>query len=272
MLSAGVVALSAAPAAAADTTVVSSNWAGYAVHRQGESFHLVTAAWQQPYAQCKRGKRTYSAMWVGLGGYSETSQSLEQTGTEVDCSAQGKARSSAWYELVPAASKPIHFPVRPGDHVAASVTVTGHTVVVALRDVTTNHAFRKTLHPSAVDVSSADWVVEAPSDCSSMTSCQPLPLADFGSATFTFARAQSTNGHIGAVTDPAWNTTKVLLRPGSRRFVGNASTVGVATPSPLHASGTSFSITYSTEAASTTPSLATRRTNVFDGYLVHPGR
>ena len=102
-----------APAALADSTN-SSNWAGYAVHKPGVSFHTVSGTWRQPDAKCTPGAQTYSAFWVGLGGFSLNAPALEQTGTEVDCSISGKVVSTAWYELVPAASMPIRLTVQPG--------------------------------------------------------------------------------------------------------------------------------------------------------------
>ena len=84
-------------------TAVSSNWSGYAV--SGATFATVSGAWTQPAADCSSASSiTASAFWVGLGGNSETSNALEQTGTEADCNADGNATYSAWYELVPAAS------------------------------------------------------------------------------------------------------------------------------------------------------------------------
>src|SRR5665213_168941 len=106
ILGALVLVLLVAPAALADTTR-SSNWAGYAVHGSHTSFRRVFGAWRQPAATCTAGTPTYSSVWVGLGGYSTTSQALEQIGSEVDCSASGRVVSSAWYELVPAASRNI---------------------------------------------------------------------------------------------------------------------------------------------------------------------
>ena len=46
------------------------------------------------------GSATYSSVWVGLGGYAQTSRALEQIGTEADCSAAGQATYSAWFEVV----------------------------------------------------------------------------------------------------------------------------------------------------------------------------
>ena len=125
-------ALASAPAALAKTTK-SSNWAGYAVHRPGVSFQQVSGTWTQPNVACVSGQPTYSAVWVGLGGYKPTSSALEQIGTEVDCSAGGNVVSSAWYELVPAPSKAISLVVQPGDVMHATVTVIGHQVTVDRR-------------------------------------------------------------------------------------------------------------------------------------------
>ena len=72
-----------APAALADATN-SSNWAGYAVHKPGVLFHTVSGTWRQPDAKCTPGAQSYSAFWVGLGGFSLNAPALEQTGTEVD--------------------------------------------------------------------------------------------------------------------------------------------------------------------------------------------
>src|SRR5947209_25549 len=113
-----VATLLFAPAALADTSA-SANWAGYAVHHPGISFRTVSASWTQPTAACTPGNPTYSAYWVGLGGFSATSRALEQIGTETDCNFAGDAVLSAWYELVPAPSTPIRLAVRPGDAVTA---------------------------------------------------------------------------------------------------------------------------------------------------------
>jgi hypothetical protein len=261
-----------APSAMADT-VQSSNWAGYAVHRAGVRFTRVVAAWRQPRVSCLRGQRSFSAVWVGLGGYSESSTALEQIGSEADCSTSGGVSSSVWYELVPAASHPIRMHVRPGDALLASVVVVGHRVSVVLSDTTTHHTFRKTLHPSAVDTSSAEWIVEAPSECASTNSCETLPLANFGTTTLSLAGAQAVGGHRGSISDGSWDSTKIQLTPGSRRFVNfNSDTAGVASPSSLFAGGSSFKVTFATVRVTGNSSLRARQAAVRDGYLVHPGR
>jgi hypothetical protein len=163
--------------------------------------------------------------------------------------------------------------VRPGDSLAASVSVSGHTVGLVLSDRTSHRTFRKTLHPAAVDTSSAEWIVEAPSECVSDSTCQTLPLANFGTATFGSATAQSVGGHNGSISDSAWNNTKIQLTPGGRRFVVyNSSTAGVATPSGLTSRGSSFKVTFSTTRVSGNPFFRARQAAISAGYLVHPGR
>jgi hypothetical protein len=268
---AGALALSASSPAFADSND-SANWAGYAAHGGGARFSRVIGSWRQPRATCKRGRQTYSAVWVGLGGYSQ--DALEQIGTELDCTASGKLKSKAWYELVPAASQPISMPVHPGDTIGASVTVVGHRVTVALYDTTDHRSFQKTLTAPIVDVTSAEWIVEAPSYCiNAGLSCQTLPLANFHSVTFGYAAATSMGGHFGAVSDPSWKTTKIRLLPGGRRWVvyhGRGLAAGAAAPSALKSHGTSFKVTYSQVVLQGNPFLAARQAAFQDGDLVHP--
>ena len=179
-------------------------------------------------------------MWVGIGGFKPTSDALEQIGTEVDCNPAGNTVSSAWYELVPAPSKTISLAVHPGDVMHATVTVMGHHVTVVLRNLTSHKTFRKSLNAPSIDVSSAEWIVEAPSECISQFACQALPLANFGSVGFDSATVTSTNGIAGSIISPRWWRTKIELTPGSQRFIvarQTSDTAGSATPSPLSGAG-----------------------------------
>jgi hypothetical protein len=265
---AGLV-LTGAPAALADDNT-SANWSGYAVHRSGVKFSRVTASWIQPSASCIPGRRSYSAFWVGLGGYARTSTALEQIGTEVDCAASGAVKSSAWYELVPSATRPVRLRVRPGDAIDASVTVKGRRVGLTLHDETNRRWFRKTLTARAVDVTSAEWIAEAPSLCTLDISCQTLPLADFGSTRFSLAGARTTGGHAGTISDRNWGWTRINLTPGARRLVSaerSATVAGESTPSPLAGGGSSFTVTYSRVTVPGT--VRAQRASVQAGRLVH---
>ena len=235
-----------AASARADTSA-SSNWAGYAVHRTGVRFNRVIGAWRQPIVTCVRGQVNYSALWTGLGGYSGTSDALEQIGTEADCTAAGRQASGAWYEMVPAPSHPLSVHVHPGDSMLASVSVSGHTTTLALADVTRHETATKRVRRADLDLSSAEWIVEAPSECTVSGACQTLPLTNFGQARFALATVRS-GARTGTITDRRWGTTRILLQTGGgRRFVGSQSpsTAASAIPSGLAAAGSAFSISYS---------------------------
>src|ERR1700710_533459 len=120
-LLATLAAAASAPAATLHAT--SSNWAGYAARRTGVTFKRVSGAWTVPAVDCLSSTSAYSANWVGLGGYTSTSKALEQLGTESDCSASGKAKYDAWFEVVPAAATTAKLTIRPGDKMFASTTV-----------------------------------------------------------------------------------------------------------------------------------------------------
>jgi hypothetical protein len=245
LLLAGLAALLAAPAAVAAAST-STNWSGYVAH--GVQFRRVTALWTQPTVTCTAGTPTYSAVWVGLGGYSLSSKALEQIGTEADCSQSGRQVSTAWFELVPAPSRELKMIVHPGDVMAGRVTVVGDQVTLVLTDRTRHRTFTRKVTDSTLDVTSADWIVEAPSECGGDGSqCQPLTLANFGSETFARARAETAKGKSGSISSKRWRTAVITLSPADsgRRFTGNGSTSpGQSSPSPLTKAGTSFKLTY----------------------------
>jgi hypothetical protein len=267
-----VLAVSA-PAALADT-VQSSNWAGYAVHRAGVRFKKVVAAWKQPRVNCAQYSPGYSAVWVGLGGFSADSQALEQVGTESDCTSAGRAVSSAWYELVPAPSRGVRMRVSPGDSMFASVTVSGQRATLVLQNQTRHTTFRKTLRVSPIDLSSAEWIVEAPSQCENANICQTLPLADFGSTTFMLAGTQTTSGRTGPISSRSWDTTKIRLSSSGRRFVlnGGGASDGSATPSRLSGGGSSFKVRFQSAAIQASRIVRAAAAAMPGGYIVHAAR
>jgi hypothetical protein len=250
VLTFGLVGAASASADMSD----SSNWAGYAVHRSGVRFRTVVGSWTQPDVTCTPGRATYSSVWVGIGGYDLSSPALEQIGTELDCTAGGRVVSNVWYELVPAPSRATKLAVAPGDRIRASVAVAGNRVKLTLADLTRRRSFTKTVHATVLDTTSAEWIVEAPSACGTATDCLTLPLADFGSAAITGARATTTSGHRGSITDGRWSTTKISLAENARRFAGSpADRPVLAQPSGLTADGTGFSVSYTGTTPTPTP-------------------
>jgi hypothetical protein len=185
---------------------------------------------------------------VGLGGNSTASESLEQIGTEADCSPDGSARYSAWYELVPSASRKIALRVSPGDKLSATVSVQGKRVTLSMRNLTRGLSFQRVLRMAAPDSTSAEWITEAPSVCADTENCRQIALTDFGTVAFSDAHATSA-GHTGPVSDAAWVSTPVSLDARGQGFgigrFGPQVAVAQAIPTPLTSSGAGFSVTWS---------------------------
>jgi Peptidase A4 family len=251
----------AARAASASTVTpqISSNWSGYAAVAADAtvptSFTDVTGTWVQPKAVCTGGRVSSSAFWVGLGGYDESSTSLEQLGTGADCNGAAKTASYyAWWELVPAAAQRIRtLKVFPGDTITAAVLVNGQQITFSLRDVTRRTRFSKLLTASqTLDTGSAEWIAEAPSECSPFGRCRVVPLTNFGTVSFTNA-AVIANGQPGTLLGPTtpngaspWTATAIELITGAdnRGFFGQVdSESGTgAVPGDLTADGRGFSV------------------------------
>ena len=167
-----------------NATTTSTNWSGYAA--TGGTYTSVSSSWVEPTGTCSSGDQ-YSSFWVGLDGYN--SDSVEQTGSEVDCAGRTPEYYS-WYEMYPA--NPVNFSnaVRPGDHFTGSVTYTGaNSFTLQLSDTTRgwSHTVTKTLAGAAR--SSAEVIAEAP--CCTLSG-GILPLADFGTVKFTGATANGS--------------------------------------------------------------------------------
>jgi hypothetical protein len=236
-------------------TATSSNWAGYVVRKSGVRFKRVIGSWEVPTVTCTPGRDMYSASWIGLGGYSSSSQALEQIGTDSDCNASGEARYSAWYELVPQAGHDFKMTINAGDRISASVTVNGSSVVLTLADETRGTSVHRRLRAPQVDVSSAEWIIEAPAFCSGTTvndaTCRQTDLANFGATKFERARATTTGGSKGTISSGLWSSTLVTLVPDAR--ASRYSTLGSAVPGSLASTGSAFGVAYSTVSSDANP-------------------
>ena len=218
---------------------MSQNWAGYAV--TGAHYERVSGTWVVPKLHCTVGRKSYSGAWVGLGGFSATSQALEQIGTDHNCGRRGKLKYSAWYELIPNDPVTVKMAVGPGDKISASVTVSGHAVKLHIKDRSRRTAFSATRHMSSPDVTSADWILEAPSSCDENNNCSTVRLADFGTIPFASAFATPKGGHAHGISKGGWSVTRMRLSDPAG---------GGATTSGLSSGGTAFKIKYRDQARS----------------------
>ena len=189
------------------TNSTSTNWSGYAV--TGSRFTSVSASWTEPTAKCSG--TAYSSFWVGLDG--DTSNTVEQTGTDADCSGS-TAQYYAWYEMYPKFPVNLKGTVRPGDHLSASVTTNGNgSFTLTISDSTQGWTNTSTQRLKRATLASAEVIAEAPSSSGGV-----LPLANFGTVSFSGATANgalltSSTPHIDAITMQAGSTVKA--QPGS---------------------------------------------------------
>jgi hypothetical protein len=239
-MAAGMLTLAAAVARAA----VSTNWAGYVSKGHGASarFGRVVGSWVQPAATCAHAV-TYSAFWVGLGGYSAGSTTLEQAGTDADCTKSGRPLYAAWYEILP--NPPVHarLAVRPGDVIAASVTTDHSGVVLHLRNLTNGRQFSKQIHTHNPDASTAEWIAEAPSECG-RGGCHTLPLTNFGTVSFAGAAAE-LGGYVAGISSARWTALEIELEGDFAGFAANTGPIfASAAPSVLTSSASAFSVTW----------------------------
>jgi Peptidase A4 family len=245
----------AAPLAAGAANDVSANWSGYAATiPSGSTFTDATGTWQIPTAACNPGQASSAAIWVGLGGYNVGAQSLEQAGSSSDCSVAGKATYYIWYELVPAASVTVKLKVNPKDTITSSVVVNGTNVLVQVKDRTRRTSFTKNLTMAQPDLSSAEWITEAPSECSFR--CTVVPLTNFGSVTFSNVAALSDGTGGTLSSNPGWTVNSIQLVPQTHHYFGDpaagtGSSQAGATPSAPSADGKSFTVNYNATSTAT---------------------
>ncbi|HEX4221804.1 MAG TPA: G1 family glutamic endopeptidase [Pseudonocardiaceae bacterium] len=110
-----------APHAFGPANQTSTNWFGYVANSGG--YNSVQSSWVEPSVDCSKGGGS-AVFWVGLDGWG--SGTVEQTGTEADCT-NGAASYSAWWETYPNNSiQTYDDTVEPGDSLTAKVTFEGN--------------------------------------------------------------------------------------------------------------------------------------------------
>jgi hypothetical protein len=212
--------------------VSSTNWSGYVLpnFETGQTYTSASATWIVPtvsFADAPAGFTfELSSSWLGIGGYCEDpncvtgDSTLIQLGTEQDAFKDGSTQYYAWYEKLPAVSKPIRkFPVNPGDTMTATLTCKGkcgksQRWVLTMTAQTSGQTWKKTLHYKGSKLS-VEWIEEAPS---LITGIQPL--ADFDTAVFSQSTANGvaadlTTGDAIQLFNPPFGPTSNPSAPNS---------------------------------------------------------
>jgi Peptidase A4 family len=123
---------------------------------------------------------------VGIDG--DNSNTVEQTGTDSDCS-RGTPTYYAWYEMYPKKVIKIPITLNPGDSITGTVSYSSGIFTLTLTDTTTHATYTTTQTSSKAVRTSVEWIVEGPSSGT---------LSNFGTEPFTSDTA-TINGQSGSL-------------------------------------------------------------------------
>lgn len=188
----------------------STNWGGYVGAANinsptQNSVSEVYGSWIVPTI-VSAGGNTYSALWIGIDGY--TSSTVEQIGTSHNF-INGKQQHYAWFEMYPGPSYRINgFPLTPGDVISASVVYSGNNIFTMTlsndtQKVTTTIPTSYT-QSSIAERSSAEWIIEAP------YSNGILPLSNFKTA-YMWGCFATINGIFNAIQNNSWQNVSLEM-------------------------------------------------------------
>jgi hypothetical protein len=219
----------------------STNWSGYAVSTAAGAVTDVAGKWVVPAVT---GTGTgYSSAWVGIDGFN--SPTVEQIGTDSDV-VNGVPQYYAWFEMYPSGSVLVPLSIHAGDTISADVSYASGKFTLSLTDVTTGQSYTTTQAAPGAQRSSAEWIMEAPSSFFGV-----LPLANFGKATFTGAKA-TVGGTTGPIDNTAWSGAHVNQIDMVSYFGASEDTTSGLTDSGSPATS-SFTVTYTTATATPPP-------------------
>ena len=230
----------------------SDNWSGYNLGYLSTStlYTSMSGTWTVPTArQETSGQAEHGATWIGIGGgclntsCTETDNTLIQAGTEQDVSKAGKAKYSAWYELIPESSVTESMTVKPGDLIHCSITETssGEWSIV-LSDATNGQSFSENTAYSSSELT-AEWIVETPVVVSTKgTGVANLP--NLGDVRFSHAEVNGASAGLVSAKRSSWSTRPINRSPLLQTRTPKATASSTA-PTPLPARSDCLSVRWS---------------------------
>jgi hypothetical protein len=194
------------------------------------SVTAVQGSWVVPIATCDgKVENSGASFWVGIDGY--TSATVEQTGTDSDCS-KGTPRYYAWYEFFPEAGVTIRtITVEAGDTMSASVVYDGTEFTATITDERSGETFTISKAVFKAKRASAEWIAEDNSKF----------FTDFGTVSFgqdTTGVPATCDATVNGETAPIGSFTRVHAITMEGRSSGRL----LALPGALSTDGTSFSV------------------------------
>jgi hypothetical protein len=212
--------------------VVSPNWSGYAVVDHKGEVSGVTGSWVVPTASCGAPypKNSGASHWVGIDGY--ISSTVEQTGTDADCS-DGSPVYYAWYEFFPKPGVTIKsITVQPGDVMVASVNYLSDIFTITITDQTSNQTFSTSQAVPKARRTSAEWIAEANSN----------NFTNFGTAFYGLDETGVADTCAATLGEHFAVIGKFDVSRVHAIYMADSSGTTMAIPSALSPDGTSFSV------------------------------
>jgi hypothetical protein len=178
-----------------ESSLYSNNWSGYAavVAPSGTTaFDSISASWVVPEITSSSNP-AYSSVWIGIGGFLQSSNRLIQAGTEQDVASDGSKDYYAWFEALPRPTVNVGH-ILPGDTINARINRVGNSqstwhVILSRQSkggaITTLVDKDFVVRTNSASMGSSEFIVETPAAVSGRTVSQFLPLADFGKVIFT---------------------------------------------------------------------------------------
>lgn len=214
----------------ASHAIFSTNWAGAILEQPPAGQQFATVVGQFTVPTVKKGSTPSSywaaSAWVGIDG--DTWQSaILQTGIDFWVDASGNVNYDAWYEWFPDYAYDFNLKINAGDQILMIVQATSTTTgICVIRNLTTRQTVTKQLSSSsALGGQNAEWIIE-----DFISGSGPVPLANWGTVTFTNAVALTSKGQpIGLQ-----NATIIDMVDNDFNLVSN---VGITSPY-------SFSVAY----------------------------
>ncbi len=208
----------------------STNWSGYnqgSAALGGTMFNEIRGSWTVPTPSAhKAGEAEYSSDWLGIGGgcvdagCTVGDNTLIQTGTEQDITANGTRTYSAWWEIIPEPETVItSMTIHAGDRMFAEIreSVAGSNVwTITLKDLTTRQSFSTTTPYSSSHLT-AEWIQERPTLIDSNGGVKLAPLPKLTNPSFDLGQVNGAAPHL--VASQEINMTndagKVIARPSA---------------------------------------------------------
>ena len=160
----------------------SANWSGYILTGSNGGYQAVSAQWTVPTLNCSAVPSGVMSVWVGVNGAAGASSGLFQDGSSSECDGGQEFSFAWWTDQDQGFEAQLLFGVQAGDVIFAEVAQNNSAEWVYTVTDLTSGMTRSSVEPYNGGGTSAEWIVEDPTNGSTQAL---FPLADFAPVTIT---------------------------------------------------------------------------------------